>query len=84
MHRVIWTDRIRLEKKQVSITHVLGKIESFRRAMEAKYHPILDVNVPIQLYARLAMSILNLRMHIMVLHRYHNRSANVNHSSIFD
>jgi Fungal specific transcription factor domain len=72
MHRVIWIDRNRLEKKQVGLTHVLGKIESFRKAMEAKYHPILDENVPLQLEAKLVMDLLLLRMHIMVLHRYHS------------
>lgn len=72
MHRVIWVDRLRLEKKQISITHVMGKIESFRRAMEAKYLPIFDERVPIQRLAKLVMDILLLRMHIMVLHRYHN------------
>ncbi len=72
MHRVIWVDRSRLEKKQVSLTHVLGKIESFRKAMEAKYHLILDENVPLQKEAKLVMNLQLLRMHIMVLHRYHN------------
>lgn len=72
MHRVLFVDRQRLEKKQVSLTHVLGKIESFRRAMEAKYYPIFDPLVPIKHYARLVMEILLLRMHIAVLHRYHN------------
>jgi hypothetical protein len=54
------------------LTHVLGKIESFRKAMEAKYHPIFDQTDPIKNYARLVMEILLLRMHIAVLHRYHN------------
>lgn len=74
MHRVIWVDRIRLEKKQVTLTHILGKIESFRKAMEEKYHPILNENFPIQRNARLVMDLLLRRMHIMVLHRYHNSS----------
>jgi hypothetical protein len=72
MHRVLFVDRQRLEKKQVSLTHVLGKLESFRKAMEAKYHPIFDQTDPIKNYARLIMEILLLRMHIAVLHRYHN------------
>ena len=72
MHRVLFIDRQRLEKKQISLTHVLGKIESFRKAMEAKYHPIFDPSVPIKNYGRLVMEILLLRMHIGVLHRYHN------------
>src|SRR5271156_5791100 len=72
MHRVMFIDRQRLEKKQVSLTHVLGKIESFRKAMVAKYHAILDTKVPVQLWASLVLNILLLRMHIGVLHRYHN------------
>lgn len=72
MHRIIWYDRIRLEKKRVTLTHVLGKIESFRTAMRAKYAPILDITIPIQHYARLAMNLLLERMHVMVLHRYVN------------
>jgi hypothetical protein len=72
MHRVLFVDRQRLEKKQISLTHVLGKIESFRKAMEAKYYPIFDPAVPIKNYGRVVMEILLLRMHIGVLHRYHN------------
>jgi Fungal specific transcription factor domain len=72
MHRVIWGDRSRLEKKQVTLTHVLGRIESFRKAMEAKYHPILNESIPLQKEAKVVMNLLLLRMHIMVLHRYHN------------
>lgn len=72
MHKVAWTDRERLEKKKTSITHVLGKIESFRKAMHAKYDRMFDDNIPIRKYARLVMNILLLRLHIMVLHKYHN------------
>lgn len=72
MHRVLFIDRQRLERKQITLTHVLGKIESFRKAMETKYHPIFDPSEPIKLYARMAMEILLLRMHIGILHRYHN------------
>lgn len=74
MHRVIWNDRSRLERKQIGLTHVLGKIESFRKAMEDKYHPIIDENVPLQKEAKIVMNLLLLRMHIMVLHRYHTSS----------
>lgn len=72
MHRVVWQDRIRLEKKQISLTHVLGKIESFRAAMMCKYNPIMDDKIPLQHAARLLLDLQLLRMHIMVLHRYHN------------
>ncbi|ETN39676.1 uncharacterized protein HMPREF1541_05902 [Cyphellophora europaea CBS 101466] len=72
MQRIIWYDRIRLEKKTVSLTHVLGKIESFRKAMMAKYEAMLDRSVPVQRYASIVLQILLNRMHIMVLHRYLN------------
>ncbi|EXJ89516.1 hypothetical protein A1O3_02583 [Capronia epimyces CBS 606.96] len=76
MQRVIWLDRIRIEKKKASLTHVLGKIESFRRAMEAKYTPILNVEAPLHKYAQLVMNLLIQRMFVMVLHRYLNNPSN--------
>ena len=75
MQRVIWYDRIRIEKKRASLTHVMGKIESFRKAMQAKYKLMLDTEVPIQKYAHLLMNLMIQRLYVMVLHRYMN-SAN--------
>jgi hypothetical protein len=75
MMRILWFDRPRLEKKQVSLTAVLGKIENFRKIMHEKYLPLMDENIPIQLCAKTWMSILLTRMHIMILHRYHNSVA---------
>ena len=72
MMRTIWFDRPRLEKKQMSLTAVLGKIENFKRALYERYTPMLDVNIPVHRVARLLMNILSSRMQIMVLHRYHN------------
>ena len=76
MHRIIWYDRQRLEKKRITLTHLLGKIESFRKAMEAKYTPILDPSIPIHHYAKTCLTLLLMRMHIMVLHRYMNNASN--------
>jgi hypothetical protein len=75
MHRLIWVDRLHLEKKQITITAVLGKIENFRRIMEEKYLPLIDQSVPIQNLAYFVMTILMRRMHIAILHRYHNGVA---------
>lgn len=77
MQRVIWQDRIRLERKKVSLTHVLSKIETFRKAMEAKYTPMLDLQVPIQKYARLVMALMIQRMYVMVMHRFLNHVPNL-------
>ncbi|KAI9810845.1 MAG: hypothetical protein M1827_006052 [Pycnora praestabilis] len=70
MHRIVWFDRPRLEKKKITLTALLGKIENFRRAMEDKYLPIMDDDDPIQHCARTVMRILLNRLFIMVLHRY--------------
>ena len=75
MQRVIWYDRIRIEKKRTSLTHVMSKIESFRKAMETKYRPILDLEIPIQKYAQLLMNQMIQRMYVMVLHRYMTNSS---------
>lgn len=74
MHRIVWFDRIRLDKNKVSITHCLSKIESFRNAMEKKYS-WLDISITIQHYARILLDLLLLRMHIMILHKYHNATS---------
>lgn len=76
MQRVVWQDRIRIERKKVSMTHVLSKVETFRKAMDAKYTPIFDLSVPIQKYAKLVMTLMIQRMYVMILHRYLNNAAN--------
>lgn len=74
MHRVVWHDRIRLDKQKVSITYCLSRIESFRNAMEKKY-AWLDTSITIQHYARVLLDLLLLRMHIMILHKFHNATS---------
>lgn len=72
MQRQIWVDRIRLDKRKISLTAVLSKIENFRRMMQEKYMPMIDDAIPIQRCGHLVMNVLILRMHIMVLNKYHN------------
>ncbi|KAL8998361.1 MAG: hypothetical protein Q9169_002574 [Polycauliona sp. 2 TL-2023] len=72
MCRVVWVDRQRLEKKKISLTAVLGKIENFRKTMKDKYIQYINDNIPVQHLGRQICEIITLRMHIMVLHRYHN------------
>lgn len=72
MHRVVWVDRPRLDKKKISLTAVLGKVEKFRTMMREKYLPLIDDSVPVQREGRLLCEVLTLRMHAMVLHKYHN------------
>jgi hypothetical protein len=72
MMRIIWFDRPRLEKKQISLTTILGKIENFKRILYSKYGPLLVPTNPLHQACALTMNILCNRMLIMVLHRYHN------------
>ena len=72
MHRVVWVDRPRLEKKKITLTAVLGKVENFRRMMREKYLSLIDDSVPVQREGRLLCEVLTLRMHAMVLHKYNN------------
>ncbi|KAL8766431.1 MAG: hypothetical protein Q9209_006807 [Squamulea sp. 1 TL-2023] len=72
MCRVVWIDRQRLEKKTISLTAVLGKIENFRKTMRDKYIRFVNDHIPVQHLGRQICEIVTLRMHIMVLHRYHN------------
>ena len=70
MHRVAWVDRPRVEKKQISLIHILRKIENWRKSMEEKYFKIIDDRVPIQRLGKFIMKLLTCRLHVMVLHRY--------------
>ncbi|KAI9890592.1 MAG: hypothetical protein M1814_003790 [Vezdaea aestivalis] len=74
MKRTIWFDRPRIEKKQISLTTVLAKIESFHNAMLEKYS-FLDLSIPIQQFCRHFIDMTYSGMHIGVLHRYHNSAT---------
>lgn len=74
MHRFLYNEQLRLSKRQTSLVQVLGQIESFRKAMTAKYGPLMDVPNPatIQREARLIYDILSSRCFVTILHRYYN------------
>ena len=71
MMRTIWIDRPRIERRKISLTAVLSKIETFRTNMAAKYDHLMDDRIPLQKYAKIVKTLLLSRFHIMVLHRYH-------------
>jgi hypothetical protein len=73
MMRVVFVDRNLLEKKLITITHAIGKIESFRKSMYARYGPIFSTpnQIPLQRAAAVTMSLLLNRPPISLLHRYH-------------
>ena len=76
MLRVLWNDRLRLERKAITLTHILGKVEAFRKAFNERYMPMLDDSVPLQRFTKILMQLFMTRMHIMLLHRYHSTMGN--------
>jgi hypothetical protein len=72
MMRAIWIDRPKIERRKISLTAVLSKIETFKANMAAKYDHLMDDRIPLQKCAKVVKALLLSRLHIMVLHRYHN------------
>ncbi|KAI9745166.1 MAG: hypothetical protein M1818_001444 [Claussenomyces sp. TS43310] len=72
MQRSIWIDRPRIEQRKISLTAALGKIETFRRSMAAKYDHFIDERIPIQKAAKYMKLVLISKLYIMLLHRYHS------------
>ncbi|KAI9781173.1 MAG: hypothetical protein M1839_006281 [Geoglossum umbratile] len=70
MLRIMWVDRPRLEKKEITLLAVLSNIEKFKEGMEKKYSNNLNEEIPIQRAAKHVMVVLICRMYVMVLHRY--------------
>jgi hypothetical protein len=77
MHRLIWFERPRIERKKTTLTSLLSKVEKFRAAMEKMYFPMLDPKYPLHYFGIQVYSILSLRMHIMILHRYASNAQRV-------
>ena len=74
MHRIIWVERPRLERKETTLTAVLGKVQRFFTSMEKKYIPMLDRTNPLHQFAAMTYKVLSYRMHVMVLQRYNSSS----------
>ena len=72
MMRTIWIDRPRIERRKISLTAVLSKIETFRTNMARKYDHLMDDRRPLQKCAKIVKALLLSRLHVMILHRYHN------------
>ncbi|KAF2470413.1 uncharacterized protein BDR25DRAFT_262297 [Lindgomyces ingoldianus] len=70
MHRLMWLERPRLEKKKTTLTSVLKKIQDFQARMEEKYLPMLDKRLPLHLLATQIYGILSCRLHVAALNKY--------------
>ena len=69
--RQIWIDRRLLQSKQITVTEVLLKIETFYQEMDRKYGTMVSEDQPIQKYGAHVYKIQILRTFAMVLHQYH-------------
>ncbi|GAB7351372.1 hypothetical protein MBLNU459_g2054t1 [Dothideomycetes sp. NU459] len=70
MIRQLWIDMPRIDQKKTKLTAVLGKIQKFRAASEAKYSPLVVDNSPLQLLTKHMYRILSNRCFVIVLQRY--------------
>lgn len=76
MLRVIWVDRVKLERRKTHLSIVVAKIERFCQRLDEKYDDFLDDSTPIKRYAKLVKELFTCRMHVMVLHPYHSNTSN--------
>lgn len=72
--REVFTDRMRLEKKLITLTGGLYKIETSRKAVYERYGPIFNKRnlTPLQRVASVTMSFLLHRLHIIIFHKFYN------------
>ncbi|KAF2786581.1 hypothetical protein K505DRAFT_368111 [Melanomma pulvis-pyrius CBS 109.77] len=70
MHRLLWIERPKLERKKTTLTSLLSRIQSFKAAMEKTYLPMLNKSVPLHVVAMEMYGILSNRLHVMVLQKF--------------
>lgn len=75
MLRYLWFERPRMEKKKITLTAVLAKVQKFVNITEAKYFPWMDKQKPMHYMAFLTYRLSTLRMHVMLLHRYNSNTT---------
>ncbi|KPI43047.1 putative transcriptional regulatory protein [Cyphellophora attinorum] len=70
MAKIVWHDRASLERREVTITDCLGKIEAFRTRLERHHGRHLDTTLPIQKYTRLMMNTMVQNLYVMITFRF--------------
>ncbi|KAH7378799.1 hypothetical protein BKA66DRAFT_513203 [Pyrenochaeta sp. MPI-SDFR-AT-0127] len=76
MHRFLWNERPKLERKrangerEVTMTSLLTRIQSFKAAMEKTYVPMLKKTVPLHALASEIYGIISDRLYIVLLQKY--------------
>jgi hypothetical protein len=78
MHRFLWSERPKLDRKradgkrEVTITSLLSRVQSFQAAMERKYLPMLSKTEALHILASEIHGILSNRLYISILQKYTN------------
>ena len=70
VRRQVWFDIIALDKKKKTLTSVLVRVQKFRNALESKYFPMLDDNVPLHVFTKHIMALGINGLYLQILHRY--------------
>ncbi|CAN9308046.1 unnamed protein product [Alternaria alternata] len=76
MHRFLWSERPKLDRKradgkrEITITSILSRVQSFQSAMEKKYVPMLDRSELLHVLASELYGIVSNRLYISVLQQY--------------
>ncbi|KAL1800193.1 hypothetical protein ACET3X_000535 [Alternaria dauci] len=76
MHRFLWGERPKLDRKrpdgkrEVTITSILSRVQSFQSAMEKKYVPMLDRSEPLHVLASELYGIVSNRLYVSMLQQY--------------
>lgn len=76
MHRFLWSERPKLDRKradgkrEVTITSILSRVQSFQAAMEKKYLPMLSKSEPLHVLASELYGIVSNRLYVSILQQY--------------
>ncbi|KAJ4348162.1 uncharacterized protein N0V89_009534 [Didymosphaeria variabile] len=76
LYRMIWTERPKLQRKvepgekKTTLTGLLGRIQSFRAAMEKAYLPLMSRDNPLHAVAMEMYGILSSRLYLATLHPF--------------
>ncbi|KAG9192370.1 hypothetical protein G6011_11104 [Alternaria panax] len=76
MHRFLWSERPKLDRKradgkrEITITSMLLRVQSFQSAMEKKYLPMLDRSEPLHVLASELYGIVSNRLYVSILQQY--------------
>lgn len=76
LYRMIWTERPKLQRKaeagekKTTLTGLLGRIQSFRAAMEKAYLPMMMRDNPLHAVAMEMYGILSSRLYLATLHPF--------------